>query len=98
VTDTVKNQSVFPAGASRTQYYLSLDTVKNGGDGLLGGRPVPSLAPGVASTATIPVTILAGTPVGNYFVLACADDTSAVIEADETNNCLASATTVAVSR
>ncbi len=46
VGDTVQNQSPFSAGASRVQYYLSLDGLKNGGDRLLTGmRTVASLAP-----------------------------------------------------
>ena len=53
VTDTVKNDSLFPAGASRVQYYLSLDTVKDTTDKLLSGfRAVPILAAGASSSRT----------------------------------------------
>ena len=53
VTDTVENQSAFNAGASRVQYYLSLDEVKNAGDRLLTGfRTVAPLAADAASTGT----------------------------------------------
>src|SRR4029453_7459977 len=45
VTDTVENPSAFNAGASRVQYYLSGDPVKNAGDRLLTGfRAVGALA------------------------------------------------------
>ena len=98
VTDTVRNQTAFPAGASRTQYFFSLDGVKNTGDRpLSGARAVPALAAGGFSRATINVTIPGGTPFGTYFLLACADDAAAVLETDEFNNCQAS-TTVEVGR
>ena len=41
---------------------------------------------------TIPSTI----PLDTYFLLACADDASTVVETNETNNCTASSTTVTV--
>src|SRR5262245_48486462 len=44
------------------------------------------------------VTIPAATPLGSYYVLACADDAAGVVEADETNNCRASATQLQVTR
>ena len=43
-------------------------------------------------TATIP----ANTAVGPYYLLACADDTAAIPETNESNNCRASAGTVQV--
>ena len=44
ITDTVANQGTVLAGASSTQYYLSLDGLKNAGDVLLTGkRPSPVL-------------------------------------------------------
>jgi len=98
VTDTVRNPGALPAAASRTRYYLSLDALKNSGDKLLGGsRAVASLAPGASSTGTVLVTVPASTPSASYFLLACADGNGAVAEADETNNCRASAGKVAVS-
>lgn len=33
---------------------------------------------------------------GSYYLIACADNTTTVTESDETNNCLASTTTVQV--
>jgi parallel beta-helix repeat protein len=98
VTDTVQNSSRFAAGLSRTQYYLSLDPLKDSGDKLLGGRGVPALAPNGLFTGTVSVLIPASTPVGTYFLLACADDIGAVAESDETDNCRASAATVQVGR
>jgi hypothetical protein len=98
VTDTVRNQSSFAAGSSRTQYYLSLDASKNTGDKLLGGRNVPALSANGASTATVTMTIPNNTILGSYFLLACADDTGLVLESTETDNCRASTTKVQVGR
>ena len=79
------------------QYYLSLDGLKNDGDRLLTGyRTIVALAAGVSSPATTSVTIPAGTPARDYFLLVCADDTFLVTEGDETNNCRASAAKLTV--
>ena len=43
------------------------------------------LAAGVFSPGTTAVTIPAATPIGEYFLLVCADDTFLVTETDETN-------------
>ena len=97
VTDTAKNKGNAPSGASRTQYYLSLDTIKSGEDTLLtGGRAVAALAPGATSSGTVNVTIPFTTPMGTYYLLACADDRGVVAESDETNNCIASGSMVVV--
>ncbi len=85
------------------RYYLSADTQKDTGDRLLSPtRPVPALAPGASSTAPtsppITLTIPNNVALGSYYLLACADDTTAVAETNETNNCLASASTVQVAR
>ena len=100
ITDTVVNQGDASAGASTTRYYLSSDSQKGAGDLLLSGaRTVPSLAAGASSTGTVPsVVVPAATPLGGYHVLACADDAGTVIEANESNNCLASAATIQVTR
>lgn len=98
-TDTVKNQGAGAAGASATRYYLSADQQKTGGDVLLGGsRSVSGLAAGQSSGGSATVTIPSAMPVGTYYLLACADDLNAVAETSETNNCLAAAATVTVTR
>ena len=99
VTDTVQNQGNVAAGASTTRYYLSTNTVKEGGDILLTGvRAVPALLVGATSKGTVTVKIPAETTAGAYYLLACADDTGLVSETDETNNCTASGSKVVVSR
>lgn len=97
VTDTAQNIGATTAGASTTRYFLSLDANKSGGDPqLTGQRAVPSLAMNATSTGTTSVTVAPSTPAGTYFLLACADAASAVAESSEINNCIASATTVAI--
>lgn len=97
VTDTVENISVTTAGSSTTRYYLSLDQNKSGGDPeLTGSRAVPSLAMNATSSGTVSVTVPSQTAAGTYYLLACADANSAVVEMSETNNCIASTTTVVI--
>jgi WD40 repeat protein len=99
VTDTVLNQGGVSAATSTTRYYLSLDTVKDGADRLLTGtRAVPALAASGTSTSTVTVTIPSNMALGTHFLIACADDLTHVAESDETNNCLASAATIQVTR
>lgn len=98
VTDTTRNQGLLPAtAASTTRYYLSTDTTSGWGDyGLMGSHPVPALGPGEDSTGPLTVTIPASTPLGLYYLLACADADAGVPESNETNNCRASTTQVQV--
>ena len=99
VTDNTKNQDLVAVGATRTRYYLSLQSANGGIDRLLiGGRAVPGLAPGASSIATVVVSIPATTALGTYRLLACADDTGAVPEVSETNNCLTSISEITVRR
>jgi subtilase family serine protease len=93
VTDTVQNNGTASAGASTTRYYLSTTGSKSGARLLSGSRAVPSLAPGASSTGTVTVTVTSGTANGIYFLLACADNTFAVPESNESNNCKTSSNT-----
>ena len=96
VSDTATNQGGGDAGASLTQYYLGPFTTKNAARLLSGNRPVPALAAGNSSQGSVTVTVPTGIPAGNYYLLACADDTGVVPETNENNNCTASATKVQV--
>ena len=99
VTDTVQNQGGSTAGSTTTRYYLSLDLTKSPDDTLLTGtRTIGGLTPNDSSTGNATVTIPAATPLGTYFLLACADDLNAVTESSEANNCLAAAHPVQVAR
>ena len=98
VTDTTANTGTATAGASTTSYRLSLDSAITGSDPLLSGtRSVPSLTAGTNSTGSTTVTIPTSLAAGTYFLGACADHANVVAEANETNNCRASTTTVLVS-
>lgn len=97
VTDTTKNQGNVNSGASTTRYYLSADTMKGAGGVLLTGtRPVPALAAGATSIGTLSVTIPSTIAFGTYHLLACADDKGVVMESNETNNCVASASATVI--
>jgi hypothetical protein len=99
VSDSVQNDGAAEARSSTTRYYVSLDAVKNAGDTLLSGtRSVPALAVGAFNSGTATVTIPDTTPLGAYYVLACADDRASVAESDEANNCVASAAVLTVTR
>jgi subtilase family serine protease len=95
---TTENQGEGDAVASRTDLYLSLDTVKDGADLPIGSNAVHVLPPGAKFAGLGPVTVPATAAAGLYYLLACADDTGVVAESDESNNCFASATQMRVTR
>ena len=96
VTDTTKNLSGGPAfpGTSNTKIWLSTDGVLDGGDTLLGARPVPSLNPLASSTGSTSVVIPAAKAPGSYFLIANADADGSVPESNEANNVRTKAITV----
>lgn len=103
MTDTTKNNNVTPpcsgntAGASRTNYRLSLDAAISSQDPLLtGSRSVPSLTGGSTYTGTVTVKIPTSLAVGIYYLGACADGGNSIIEGSELDNCTASVTTIQV--
>ena len=99
MTDTVFNVGQVAAGTSTSRYYLSIDGAKSAGDILLtGSRPVPGLAKNTSNSGTATVTIPTTTPVGTYYLLACADDLNAVIETDNSNCVFANPGQVTVTR
>jgi len=55
---------------------------------------VPTLAPNGSNAAAVLVTIPAGTPLGNYSIVAVADDGNAIVETIETNNTKTKAITI----
>src|SRR5262249_32730981 len=96
ITDTVLNQGLVDAGASKTRYYLSVDGRRGGGNILLtGSRSVSGVEAGLSfEGSALTVTIPATAPLGTYYLLACADDTSLVVQTDEPNNVLATTPTL----
>ena len=100
-SETVTNQGIADAGASFTKYYLSTDGVSP--LYLLGNRSVGAITAGNTDSGTTMVTVPNEVPEGSYFLVACADSgpgtggrVSEVAESDETNNCTASAGSVAI--
>jgi subtilase family serine protease len=96
ITDTVRNHGNASAAASTTRYYLSRDAAKSTSDTRLSAtRSVPSLAAGAQSAGSRILTVPL-TATGAYFLLVCADDLKKSAESNESNNCRASATQLAV--
>ena len=86
VTETTKNQGAGDAGGSTTRFYLSTDSLVDGGDELLGSRMVPPLAAGATDAAATTLTVPADTTTGTYYVIGQADSANAIAETSETNN------------
>jgi subtilisin family serine protease/subtilase family serine protease len=87
VGETTRNQGAGSADASVTRYFLSTNaTLETGTDALLGERGVPVLAPGASNSASIPLTIPAGTATGTWYLIVKADGADAVPESSEANN------------
>jgi uncharacterized repeat protein (TIGR01451 family) len=97
VSDTVMNGGGVTSNGSTTRYYLSADTLRNSGDLLLAGtRTVPPLAATGTSSGPASLTVPSTAKGGTFRLLACADDTKVNAESNETNNCIASATTIQI--
>jgi hypothetical protein len=89
VEDTTSNKAPVPAGASTTRFYLSTDTLLDGGDTLLvNSRAIGALNAKEKSPGSTMVTIPLATVPGTYFVLAVADadGVGVVVETNEANN------------
>ena len=88
VTDTTRNAGGGTAATSTTRFYLSSNSVLDGGDVLLASRSVPALASGASNAASTSLTIPATTAAGIYHLIAAADADGAVVETQESNNTL----------
>jgi subtilase family serine protease/subtilisin family serine protease len=91
VSDTTRNIGGGTAAASTTRFYLSTNTLVDAGDIALASRAVPALAAGASDSATIGITIPAGTAAGAYYLIAMADADNVVGEVQELNNTFARA-------
>jgi hypothetical protein len=99
VTDTARNGGLVTVPTSVTRYFLSADAIDGPDDPqLAGARYVPELPAGEVSTGDESVKVPLKVLPGVYFVLVCADAANALAEADETNNCVASSSSVTVAR
>ncbi len=94
--DTTKNVSGRRSVRSVTRYYLSRDRLRQKADRVLGQRGVPGLAAGQNSVRRPTLRVSATTPVGSWYVLACADATRKVAESREGNNCRATTRSIRV--
>jgi subtilase family serine protease len=99
LSNTIKNQGVFPASSFTVAFHLSTNATFGDGDDIAFSttRTVASLATGATSVANTSLTIPASAPAGMYYVCANADDGAAVSESDEGNNSLCTGTTVQIS-
>src|SRR6185436_8617184 len=88
---TVRNLGLVPSPAFRVGVFIAAADPLPGAGSLLAQRDVPSLAPGGSTSLPTQISIDDDLPPGDYFVSAIADFQSAVTEADEGNNGLASA-------
>ncbi|MDQ1521344.1 MAG: hypothetical protein QOI55_2417, partial [Actinomycetota bacterium] len=97
-SESTKNQGTLAtAVATSTRFWLSTDTVwQSASDTFVKSRSVGALAAGATNTATTTITVPSSLTPGTYYVIACADNTNAVSESYESNNCRATATTVTV--
>jgi hypothetical protein len=96
VAETVVNQGAVVADTSTTRFYFSTNGIARTRL-LTGRRPIGSVVSGGSAPGSpTPVTVPSNMAFGTYYLLACADDTGSVTESIETNNCVASGTTVVV--
>jgi subtilase family serine protease len=86
LVETTRNSGAGTAPASTTTYYLSADPALDASDVVLGSHAVPVLEAGATDTASVTVTLPAGTATGTYYVFAKADSGSVVSEIYENNN------------
>jgi len=95
VDHTILNRGTVGAGASATRFYLAVSPTATARF-QVGEVAMPALAPSYSAVANATIFAPWTTPAGTYYLLACADGAVAVAESDETNNCLASSTTIAL--
>jgi subtilase family serine protease len=94
LSNTAKNQGLFPAGTFTIAFHLSTNASYGDGDDIIitQTRSVTSLAVGATSTATTTLTVPITAPLGTYYVCAMADSANTITESNETNNSLCTAT------
>jgi subtilase family serine protease len=96
ITDAVRNSGGDAAGPSTVRYYLSLNTTFDASDidlqqtRSIGPLGVNATSPVVTTALTLPAGLA-----GKYYLLAVADSTNAVPEANEINNTIARLITIA---
>ena len=92
---TAKNQGTGTANESTTRFYVSANGVLDSGDTRLTEiHAVPSLAPGIAATASMSVGIPSNLATGVHYLIAKADADDVLFENQEGNNTSARTLTV----
>ena len=86
VSDMTKNKGADAAGPTLTEFYISVNSVLDASDILIGSRTVPALAAGESSSGTAAVPVPLGTAAGTWYIIAKADAGGVVAETWETNN------------
>ncbi len=95
VSVTAKNQGTGTANESTTRFYVSVNGVLDSGDTRLTEiHAVPSLAPGIAATASMSVGIPSNLATGVHYLIAKADADDVLFENQEGNNTSARTLTV----
>ncbi len=82
----VRNYGGIASPAFETGYYLSADRTLDGADILLGTKVTSDLGVGAGTWVGQDVTVPAGIPEGNYYILFVIDHDNQVPESVETNN------------
>lgn len=97
ITDAVRNIGTAPSRTTRVGYFLSpLPKRAPGQYKIAVRRFVDALDVGGTNTGTVVATVPATAAPGSYYLVACVDIGSLVVESNEKNDCIASATTTAV--
>jgi subtilase family serine protease len=86
VTDSTRNQGPAPVSESTTAFYLSLNTVYDATDQLLGNRAIGALGASATSTLASTFALPSGFEAGSYYVIAVSDVNGVVAESLENNN------------
>jgi hypothetical protein len=90
----VRNNGAAAAAAFRVGLYYSTDSTITTGDALVGACNISSLAAGSSMTCSGPLPVPTALSAGTYWGGAIADDLSQVAESNESNNALATSSTV----
>jgi subtilase family serine protease len=86
ITDTVTSLGPGSAPPTTTKLYLSASGTRSGA-AYLGSHAVPAITGAATSTAISSLTLPSWLAPGAYTLMACADETNAVAESNEVNNC-----------
>jgi subtilase family serine protease len=95
IKNTVKNQGEIASGSFKVYFYLSKDSTITTADTPLGYRTISGLNAGASNTEYTNFTVPSNLS-GSYYVGAIADQSNDVFESNESNNILASPTSINV--